>query len=392
MLFVMLVRYLRGFVRVRVRGMFVERFINVCSSRGVPIWNISRCGSDLECTMFASHFRRIHSFRRSCGVSVHIKYKRGMPFVMRRFRRRYGMMAGAALAVLILAAMPQFAWNISVNGNSRVDSQRILTALESIGVRVGCPLSAIDCDNMRQELILAVPELSWAAINIEGTFVEVDVREALDPGEVHDTDYCNVAARCDGLVVSIQVWGGEAVVKAGDAVCKGDTLVMGTREYSNGYTEFSHASASVIAETERQLTVEVPMRKTERLRTGKTQKKRVLRLFWLDVPLYLGSTQYDCDREACYIPLKIGGVELPIGMSEAVMYETKTVPLAYSAAEAEQLARQHLEADEKKQLSGAEILKRDIKISLSNDTVKLTADYICREDIAESVKLQLDEQ
>lgn len=391
MFVILLVRFMRGFLRLRVSGNFSERFINLCSSGGITIWNICRNGSYIECNIFASDYHRVRPLRRACKAQVRIKYRRGFPFAVGKYRRRYGLMVGAATAVLLLTVLPRFAWNITVSGNSAVSSADILSALDKVGVSVGVPLSSVDCDNMRQQLLLDMPQLSWAAINIEGASVTVEVREALHPDVVDDSEYCNVVADFDGRIVKMQVWGGQAIVNVGDAVQAGDTLVLGTREYANGYTEFSHASASVIAETERTLTVEVPYRQTVSRLTDGTVQKRVLRFFWLDIPLYLGSEQYEHTAAADYEAMTFEGVELPIGIATAEFTATESVDVVYLQSEAERLGRELLDEQQRDKLGDAEIISREITAEHGAEKLVLTAKYVCREDIATTVPLQIEQ-
>ena len=39
-----LLKYLRGYLRIRVWGFSPERFMNLCSNKGILIWNIVREG------------------------------------------------------------------------------------------------------------------------------------------------------------------------------------------------------------------------------------------------------------------------------------------------------------------------------------------------------------
>lgn len=42
MIFKILLSYIRGYVDISVEGYFIERFINMCISKGILIWNIRR--------------------------------------------------------------------------------------------------------------------------------------------------------------------------------------------------------------------------------------------------------------------------------------------------------------------------------------------------------------
>ena len=42
MFIAILLRLILGYVRVEVEGYYIERFINICQAKKIPIWNIKR--------------------------------------------------------------------------------------------------------------------------------------------------------------------------------------------------------------------------------------------------------------------------------------------------------------------------------------------------------------
>ena len=40
MIFKILIFYILGYLNIEVEGIFVERFINICKSKGILLWNV----------------------------------------------------------------------------------------------------------------------------------------------------------------------------------------------------------------------------------------------------------------------------------------------------------------------------------------------------------------
>lgn len=392
MIIVKFLRFFLGCLRITVSGRFPERFLNMCAANNVTIWNTRRRGENIECTVFARDYKKIRHFRKKCGVLPRIKSKHGLPFIRYRYRRRKGVLCGAALCALYLAVMPNFLWSIDVQGNSRVSADEITAALQKIGVEVGVPLDGIDVDNMRQQLILELPELSWAAINLSGTKATVDVREKLDVAPSEDKLPCNLTAARDGRIISVKVSAGSAAVKVGDAVTAGDPLVMGTVEYKSGYTAFRHSAGEIIAETNRRITVSVPLSETLPLQTGRVRQKSVLQLFWFKIPLYLGSEQYSYVASAEQNPLILSGERLPMSLTTATFAEVTDCPVNRTEEQAQELALQRLEQRESDDLEGTQVAERSVKTECIDGQLVLTADYICRENIAKVEYIEFSEK
>lgn len=68
------------------------------------------------------------------GENPHPK-KGGVPFLLHRYRKRTGLLAGLLAAVVLLGYMSGFVWKIEVTGNEAISTQEILAALDELGFR-----------------------------------------------------------------------------------------------------------------------------------------------------------------------------------------------------------------------------------------------------------------
>ena len=59
MLMLRFANYFKGAVRIRISGVFPEKFINLCLARGIFLWGISRQNGDLLAFIRLPDFRRI---------------------------------------------------------------------------------------------------------------------------------------------------------------------------------------------------------------------------------------------------------------------------------------------------------------------------------------------
>ncbi len=387
MLFIKLVRFFFGYIRITLSGAYPERFLNLCATNGIAVWNVRRKGEAMECVMFSRDFRHIRRFRRRCGVKVHIKRRRGMPFIVHRYRKRQGIAVGLALFIAVLMTMPKYVWVVKVSGNETLSDEQIRAAASKSGILSGARLSDIDPDNLRPRLLLDVPELSWAAINIEGSVVTIDVREGLKTEKIDSTTPCNLVATMDGVITSVYIEKGSAAVKVGDAVRKGDLVALGTVEYGDLRTVMCHAMGEVYAQTERKITVTSPLTVERQIPTGKTKTKRVFQIFGLKIPLYLGSEQYDYIASADEKVMISGDTKLPLSVISAEFCEVKKTKITLTTEEAKEVASAELERREEEELCKVKIKERKLSFKESDGNIILTASYICEENIAAEAPL-----
>lgn len=93
-----------------------------------------------------------------------------------------------------------FVWDIQIAGNETVPREVILRSLENNGVHRGCFGFALNGEDIRNHVLLEIPELSWVAVNVSGCRANVEVRERRTAPKPLDRKIpCNLVARRDGL-------------------------------------------------------------------------------------------------------------------------------------------------------------------------------------------------
>ena len=379
-----------GTVTFQVSGDFTERFVNLCARHDLSVWGLKRRGKALECTCAAGDYKRLCTLRRGCRVRLRIREKHGLPFVRRRYRLRLGLPVGAALFFLVLNLLSSTIWNIEINGLDTLTETRVMQALETVGVTYGVRRASINTNNVRHQLILELPELSWAAVNLKGSTAVIELKEALTTPDPNDKTPQNLRAAREGVIIAYTVSEGRPTVQVGDAVRTGDLLVSGTVELNTGVTELKHSAGIVMALTERELEYKATYEQRITLRTGRRQTRRVLSFFNLQLPLYLGSVSYAYQKEQRVNHLTVDGVRLPLWLASADFFEIREQTEIIDRAAAEALAFDKLAALEQTELAGISIIERQLKTYADEQGIRLVGRYICEENIALPEKLLID--
>jgi len=389
MFLIRLFRYLRGYVQFRAEGVFVERFLNLVARDSIPVWNGRKQSGVYTGYTNASSYRRLRRHAKKTGVSLRVQDKIGVPFTRRRYRKRTGLLVGLLVFFGFLYAMSLFIWRIEITGLESVSEQRVLEALENVGVRPGAFRPAIDVRDAERRALLALHELSWIALNIDGSAIDVQVNEAVQKPEIVDPDKpCNIVATRSGQIVSMNIYEGQALVQVGDAILEGDVIVSGITEDRRGQNMFKHARAQVMARMEHGIAVDVPLIQTRYVETGKTVCRRYLSLFSLDLPLFWPSKMefpYHVDRSE--EPLQAFGVTLPLGIFRENYHLMEEVTVILTEEEAKQQAAKELAILQKAQLGDAEIVQKEAVGALRDDAFHLECTIICILDVTEEKEI-----
>jgi len=237
---------------IKVEGLSLEKFINLTISKGIYLWKIDRTAyTSLRAYINIRDFPKLRPILRTVRCRVKILEKRGLPFFIFRFKHRKMLIAGMVLFLVLLYSVSSFVWTVEVEGNERLDSRVIVRFLEKNGIKPGVWKGNIDINKVENRMMIDIPELAWIGIEIRGTKAIARVVEAVLPPKVIQKDTpCNIIAAKDGIISRMIVLDGQAKVKVGQTVKKGQLLVSGIIEHPDtGSVRYVHAMAQIIART-----------------------------------------------------------------------------------------------------------------------------------------------
>ena len=241
-------RYLFGYINFRASGGFPDRFINLCTKEGIPLWNVRNINNNITASTTVQGYLSIHTVARKSGMRVISTDKIGLKYFLRKHKTRVGIFVGAVVAVAIISILTQLVWSVSVVGNTTIEEDVILSAFKKHGVSVGVPVSSIDNDEVAAVVMSEFEKLSWVSVNMKGSVVVIEVREKTVAPEIYDASKpTNVIADEDGVILSIDVLYGNEEVKPGSAVTKGDLLISGVIAHKDGTEKTIHADGYVKA-------------------------------------------------------------------------------------------------------------------------------------------------
>lgn len=343
-----LMNLIRGMVRVRLTGLFPERMVNLCAQAGIDFWAMEWLDEHtVRFTTRRGSLGLLEELAAKVGCQVERESSRGLPDFLGRFRTRYAFLAGLLLALCAVSFLSRFVLTVEVSGNERVPSAVILSQLRRLGVRPGAYGPALDRKQLAQEALVELKDLSWMAINLHGTRVEVIVREAVkEPERIDETGWFDIVAQADGIVTHIEPEQGDAAVADGDVVAKGDVIISGTVTleppmYSDLPTRYyqTHARGRVWARTWRTLTAAIPAETETKDYTGAEKSVWSVNFFGRRMKIF-GNTGISWpmyDKMTTVRPAVLpGGRELPLALHRETYreYLPRTVEVDREAAQA----------------------------------------------------------
>lgn len=252
--------YLRGQVTVEVESAAPERVLNLCAAHGIPFWGLTWLSElRLRAAIDRAELPRLRQVLTQTDAVLTVVRTEGAPEVWRQYRRRYVLLAAAGLLMLMMALGSTHIWAFQVTGNDTVPTETILRTLEKYGVALGAR-SRIRQEELRNHVLLELPDVVWLTVNMRGCTAHVQVVERQRPPHLYtDGEITNVVAARDGLVTSVQALDGEAQVMAGSTVTAGQVLISGVVDSDRRGYRLLHGMGQVWARTWYELSVSVPL-------------------------------------------------------------------------------------------------------------------------------------
>lgn len=369
-------KFLQGYVKIKLSGYAPERFLNLCSNHNILIWNLEYEEDNYVFCISVRGLKRLRPILRKTRTKFVILERRGLPFLMHRYRKRKLFFAGIFLCCGLIYFMSLFVWRIEINGNLHETDSNILKFLEEHQVYHGLLKSKINCEKIEEELRAGYGDIIWASAKLEGTMLIIDVQENLATNqqaasqENTDDTPSDLIADKDAVIYSILTRQGTPYVEKGAEVHAGDLLVEGKNPVLNDNGEIASyqycvSDADILGITQYTYEDSFSMWYEDKVFTGEESRAYGLRIFQLQAKLPHISRKFeDYDVITDEYNAKIGDTfYLPLSLTRETKKEYQVQKKQYTKKEAEQAAKAKLnEFCEELTQKGVQIIENNVMI------------------------------
>lgn len=387
-----IVNRLRGQLRVRAESAFPERVLNLCGARDLSFWDLEwESPTAFTCRLSRKDWHTLRRAAKNLDCTLTVVRREGAPYFLSRFRHRTALMTGLVACGLGLFLGSFFIWDFAVEGNETVPTEQILRALEKNGVGLGSFGLGLDGEDIRNHVLLDIPELSWIAVNVSGCRANVQVRERRPvPELVSKQEPANVVARRAGLVLKVRALDGVACVLPGTSVAEGQLLISGVEDTETVGARVLTGMGTVTARTWYSLDTAVPLQAEEKQYTGE-EKLGVSLIFGTHRVKFFRNSSIEgaeYDKITNRRPWSLLGVPLPVTLVTEQYRFYETVSVEQSPAQAEKAAEAVLTEYLHSLVEPYGTVKSTLcSARQKGDTLLVTLKAECEEQIGESVPI-----
>ena len=355
------VKRLQGYVKIRVWGFAPQRFINLCSNKGILLWNIEKQEDVYTMCIGLRSFYELRPIARKTKVRVVISERYGLPFFVPGMLRRKAFLASL------------FVWDIQVTGNYQVTDDVFYSFLEQEGIHTGMRRSELNIGELEKQIRRKFSQVTWTSGRLDGTRLVIEVKEndMSVPEVVQDAagEGKDLVAECNGVITDMIVRCGVPKVSIGSEVAKGDILVEGripiyaedgtVREYRPVTPD-----ADIVLEHTGTFQAYLPADYIRKKYTGRQKTFYFIHFGdreWKPEKK-MDFLQYDSVLEAC--PVKaLEYLQIPCMVGRITYREYQKTEYYYTVSEAETvLQKKFMDFLETLDEKGVQIISKDVKI------------------------------
>jgi similar to stage IV sporulation protein len=383
-----MIHWWEGYVVVKVQGQRIERLINRMMNQRLAAWNISRTGeAEAQFSIALKDFFQIRSLLKETGCQARVIKKIGLPFLIKRTKRRIGLFGGAIAFCLLLYLFSMMIWSVEIEGVALPENEQYLRQeLAKMGVQPGRFKFQVEERQILQRRIMeAIPDTTWVGFQFNGTTALLKVVEKTLPDIREPTNPRHLVAKKKAIIYDLFVEKGQAMVKPNQFVKPGDILVSGIIGTEESPIIVS-ATGKVLGEVWYEGSVSVPFVQKHSILTGEQKKRYYLNLGPFSLKLWgFGSIpfdQFETDQDTYSLSWKEWS--LPLSWKTEQIEATQLVSKQLTEEEAfslgVELSRQNLYRNLQPE---AEIIEENVlRKEIENGKVYIKMHYTVIEEIA----------
>ncbi len=342
-------------VLVKIEGLNLSRLVDKLISKGVFIQNLKVKNSYIKFELLQGDFDEFKTICKQERKDYEVLQHFGFKFLISKLKYCFGFMLALVLSFCYLYSQSVFVYHVDVvvDGQENYDTIKVERFLSDIGVAVGVKKQNIDVQKIENLLNVEFEDLLGCSASLDGGRFLVYIKPAVLK---NDPLPKQVFSKYDAVITSVEMFSGNAKVKIGDIVKKGDLLMEGENGVSGKIYGKVYFSETYL-HNENQTIQE----KTGKVFVLKNYKYRKKYLFKQENNS--GFINYLAEKCDFYI---LNNFFLPIKCEEFLLYETvlKEVKVSFES----------VKNDVFEKIKNAALSKIEDKNSIKNTTFSVVED------------------
>ncbi|WP_312812144.1 sporulation protein YqfD [Sedimentibacter sp.] len=232
MLIFKLMSLLTGYVTVRLRAANFEKVMNLLRKKGISIWDVERKEYGIKFKISYEDYRKYADIIKETKMEP--LNKKGLVYNLTKLKVRKGFVLGLFALVVSLYVITSLIWNIQVVGTNNITARNIIKALENNNIKTPISHNSVDPKHLETILYKNFENFKFVEVYIEGSNLIIFVKEKeIEKADIKKNEPTSIISTKNAIINKVIAKSGQPVVKEGDVVYEGQTLIMGIVKNKN---------------------------------------------------------------------------------------------------------------------------------------------------------------
>ncbi len=108
-------KFFKGYIKIQVEGYYIEKFLTKCVKNGIEVWGLNHKNSTrIEAKVETKDFEKLKEIASSNGCIVTNLKEKGLPIIIKKYKKRKGLIIGIILILVAIFALSKFVWKIDI--------------------------------------------------------------------------------------------------------------------------------------------------------------------------------------------------------------------------------------------------------------------------------------
>lgn len=223
--------------RISINGRAHTYKINSLIRQGYKPINIVSSGKSLHFDIDSCSEKTCLAYLDEMCYDYQVKKRRGLKHSLRTLISNNGLFLGLIISIIMLILSTFFVMDIKVIGGDNIDSDLIYGSVKDAGLGRFSYIYSLD-KNAIENNIAAIEGISSVSLEVIGVRVYIHIHEELPKENINDyLQPIPVITQHDAIVTRVVALTGTPLVKSGDTVYSGQTLIAPYIEKDNEYQD-----------------------------------------------------------------------------------------------------------------------------------------------------------
>ena len=230
MLIFKLIHLIRGYVVIRSDALNSEKILNILRRKNIRVWDAQKNDKGIRFKIsYEDYIRNSHLMDEIMKPVA----KKGARFKFEKLKLRRGFSLGIIILIITLYLLSSMIWEVEVVGTSQTKIKEIMAYLEEKKIRPPLTLSNKEAKKL-ENLIYNNFDYRFVDVILEGSKLIIIVKEKeAEPAQVKTNEPSSIISSKNAIISKVIAKSGQPVVREGDVVYEGQTLIMGLVKKKN---------------------------------------------------------------------------------------------------------------------------------------------------------------